>query len=607
MSAETRTGPIAASFLMTRLLILFLTTALLIACAGKQHTADSPASNVAQAETAVTPEEKDVHAPAARRIPDESVYPLLLAEFAIRRKAYDTALKLYLEQAFLLNDTGVAQHTTRLAKFMRNGPQTLRSATLWLALEPDSVEANITAARLLANQGRSLEALPLLAHVARLGEKVDFAMLLQGYGQLAPALRIQLVNSIELLAQEYPTDPSLILTQALLDADAKRYPEAIAKTNALFELEPNHRQALLLEARILLAQGEKSPFKHMNQALIANPDNARLRVEYARLLATTDMEAARQQFEILSANDPNDTGLLLSLALISREIGDNSAAKDYLQKILVLKKREDEAHYHLGRIAEQEGQHTEAITHYMQVSDGSEYLPAIQRLSNILVNSGHFEANRDWFIKQRGVYRERSEQLFSIEADILSGAGAYDASMAILNIALNELPNSTSLRYARSMLAEQQNDLTLMESDLRAILAQDPENATALNALGYTLVNRTDRYADAFELISQALELEPDAPAILDSMGWAHYKLGDHARAIEFLTRAYAVFPDAEVAAHLGEVLWVSGNAQQAIQIWQGALLKAPDSPVLSETLQRLGVKMSDIDTLTTPRSNEAP
>lgn len=592
---------------MTRLLILFLTTALLIACAGKQHTADSPASNVAQAAPPVIPEEKDAPTPAARRIPDASVYPLLLAEFAIRRKAYDTALELYLEQAFLLNDTGVAQHTTRLAKFMRNGPQTLRSATLWLALEPDSIEANITAARLLANQGRSLEALPLLAHVARLGEKVDFAMLLQGYGQLAPTLRIELVNSIESLAQAYPTDPSLMLTQALLDADAKRYGDALAKTNALFELEPNHRQALLLEARILLAQGEKSPFKRMNQVLNANPDNARLRVEYARLLANTDMEAARHQFEILSANDPSDTGLLLSLALISREIGDNIAAKDSLEKILALEKRQHEAHYHLGRIAEQEGQHKEAITHYMQVSDGSEYLPATQRLSNILVNTGHFETNRDWFIKQRGIYPERSEQLFSIEADILSGAGAYDASMAILNIALSELPNSTSLRYARSMLAEQQNNLALMESDLRAILAQDPENATALNALGYTLANRTDRYADAFELIAQALELEPDAPAILDSMGWAYYKLGDHARAIEFLTRAYAVFPDAEVAAHLGEVLWASGNAQQAIQIWQGALLKTPDSPVLGETLQRLGVKMSDIDTLTTPRSNEAP
>ena len=140
------------------------------------------------------------------------------------------------------------------------------------------------------------------------------------------------------------------------------------------------------------------------------------------------------------------------------------------------------------------------------------------------------------------------------------------------------------------MLGEQQDDLELMESDLRNIIERDPDNATALNALGYTLANRTDRYDEAYDLIARALELQPDEPAILDSMGWILYRKGNYTEALDYLTRAYAVFPDPEVAAHLGEVMWVSGDTEGATRIWQGALMKDPDHKVLVSTLERLGV-----------------
>jgi len=148
------------------------------------------------------------------------------------------------------------------------------------------------------------------------------------------------------------------------------------------------------------------------------------------------------------------------------------------------------------------------------------------------------------------------------------------------------------------MLAEQRGDLELLESDLRRIIAEEPDNATAMNALGYTLANRTRRYEEAYSLISQALALQPNEAAILDSMGWVLYRMNRNEEALDYLTRAYAAFPDPEVAAHLGEVLWVTGDTDGAKQVWQGALLKDPDNVVLVETLQRLEVTGLQLPTL---------
>ncbi len=154
------------------------------------------------------------------------------------------------------------------------------------------------------------------------------------------------------------------------------------------------------------------------------------------------------------------------------------------------------------------------------------------------------------------------------------------------------------------MLGQQQSDIAMMEADLRAILARDPNNATALNALGYTLADQTDRLDEAHSLISRALELDPAEPAILDSMGWVLFRKGEIDQSIDYLTRAYAAFPDPEVAAHLGEVLWMNGDTEKARQIWQGALLKAPNHSVLQETLLRLGV--TDLNTLPPPPQTDS-
>ncbi|HEY6131474.1 MAG TPA: tetratricopeptide repeat protein [Halioglobus sp.] len=565
---------------MLRLLALAIFYALLTACA-----AQAP---VAEQEVETKPE------PAAevaeRPFPKDSLYALLVAEFALRRQAYDVTLQQYMEQATMLRDAGVSAHTTHLTQFLQREGEAQQAARLWVELEPENAEANNTLAALLARQGRTLEALPYLAVVERQTGSANFPMLLNGFGQLNNEQRAELVEGINKLNVEFPKNTSLLLTQAMLHTEYQQYDKALDELRTLFKLEPEQPQAILLEAKILAEQKAANPYARLQRILQENPDAQMLRLQYARLLTATDMPAAREQFEILSAQSPKDSDLLLSLALINREIGDPAATITYLRQVIALGPRADEAYYYLGRMAEENGNPEAAISEYMRVKEGEEYFAANNRIGQILVDGGQLDRYHAWFDQQREEKPPLRDQLYGLEADILSRAGSTREAMQVLNKALAKMPDNTSLRYARAMLNEQLDDLVSMEQDLRFILAADPDNTTALNALGYTLADRTTRYTEALTLVSRALELQPNEPAILDSMGWVLFRTGRNDEAVEYLTRAYANFPDPEVAAHLGEVLWVKGDNDAAMAVWQGALARDPGHPVLLGTLNRLGI-----------------
>lgn len=567
--------------IMFRLLLPGIACALLIACA-----TPAPVATVAPAASAVEPEATVPE----RAFPNDSVYPLLLAEFALRRRNFDVALQQYAKQAPLLRDPGVSAHTTHLAQYMSREQEAFEAVQLWVELEPDNLEANNTLAILLIRQGRTMDALPHLALLARNGEEANFPTLLNGFNELEPGEQAELLAGIDTLLVEMPRDVQLLLTKALAQAELDQFDPALATLEQIFAVEPDQKQAALVEARILLAQNNPQPYTRLQRLLEKDPQDTQVRLQYARLLTTNDMQAAQEQFEILSAQSPRNGELLLSLALINRETGNDEGAKAYLHQLLALEQHIDEAHYYLGRIAEQEGDLQTAVYHYKQVEDGREFLVANGRLGTLLFEDGQQAEYRAWLAQLREQYPERAEQLYGMEADLLARSDELAAALALLNQSLLELPDSTALRYARSMLAEQQGDLDLMESDLRLILAAEPTNATAMNALGYTLANRTQRYTEAYELISGALDLQPNEPAILDSMGWVLYRMNRNEEALDYLTRAYAAFPDPEVAAHLGEVLWVSGETDTARTVWQGALLKDPDNAILAETLRRLQV-----------------
>jgi tetratricopeptide (TPR) repeat protein len=569
--------------IMRHHLVPVVFVALLSACANQTVTSEARLAEAAVAES--TPDS----APE-RPIPADSVYPLLVAEFALRRGSYGISLHNYLAQAEVLADPAVSARATQLAQFLNREDDALKAAQQWVDLQSDNVEANNTVATLLSRQGRTVEAIPYMARVARGKKSAPFPLLLTGYGSLSDEDRLALGVGMGELAEEFPRDPALLLSHAMLYEEQGKSTLALKKLDKVFEQRPFQRQALLLEAKILMDLEAATPLRHIEQALQTNPRDDQLRLQYARLLTRSSMVAARQQFEILSANAPSNVDLLLSLAIINRENGDTVEAKANLMQMLNLGQRVDEAHYYLGRILEEEGDLENAISEYMAVQEGRDFISANGRISQILFKSGQLDRSHAYLESLRSKYPLRKEQLYALEIELLTRDDDLDGAVNMVNQALQELPESTDLRYARSMLREQQNNLVLMEQDLRAILEQDPNNVTALNALGYTLANRTDRIPEAYMLVSKALALEPEEPAILDSMGWILFRQGKYAEAVLYLNRAYAKYPDAEVAAHLGEALWVSGNRDSALAIWQEAFQKNPEHEVLVETMTRHGV-----------------
>jgi tetratricopeptide (TPR) repeat protein len=203
----------------------------------------------------------------------------------------------------------------------------------------------------------------------------------------------------------------------------------------------------------------------------------------------------------------------------------------------------------------------------------------------------------DWLAQRRQQYPELAAGLYLLESDMLVKNELYDNAHFLLTEALDKFPDNQNLLYGRSLVSEKRMDIELLEQDLREMLRHDPSNPLALNALGYSLANLTDRYDEALELIRKALSLKPDDAAIMDSMGWVLYRLGNYQESLDYLTKALSLFPNHEVAAHLGEVLWVTGQHEKALSVFTEALAKEPDSQILKSTMERLQIDPDQLET----------
>jgi tetratricopeptide (TPR) repeat protein len=285
---------------------------------------------------------------------------------------------------------------------------------------------------------------------------------------------------------------------------------------------------------------------------------------------------------------PDDDELRYSLALVCLEAKAWDEAAGYLHDLVERGAHVDSAHLNLGRIAEERDDPQAALDEYAQVGPGTDFLAAQLRLADILVSNGKSADAAKALAEARDNQPDYAVQLYLIETEALVNNDKLAQASHVLGKALQQFPDDINLLYTRAMLAEKRDDLPQMEKDLRAIIQREPNNAMALNALGYTLSDRTTRYAEAKALIEKAHALTPDDPAVLDSLGWVNYRLGNLDAAEGYLRKALERFPDQEVAAHLGEVLWANGKQREARQVWSKFLQEQPDSPLLRSTVLRV-------------------
>ncbi len=232
-----------------------------------------------------------------------------------------------------------------------------------------------------------------------------------------------------------------------------------------------------------------------------------------------------------------------------------------------------------------------ALAQYQKVSLGPFFGLAQIQIAQILADQNQLEQARAGLAQARKQDPEDAVDFIITEAALLVKVENYAAAEVVFKQALKEYPDNPELLYSHSVLAGQQKNWPAAERDLRRIIKMHPNSSVALNALGYTLADQNRNLKEAYELIQQAYRLEPNDPSIMDSMGWIEYRLGHYAEAQTLLEKAYKLFPDHEVAAHLGEVLWMQGKKEQAEKLWREALKKTPDSDVLRDTMKRFHVE----------------
>ena len=518
------------------------------------------------------------------------LYHLIVAEFAGQRGQMDLAVEHYLETSKQLRDLDIAKRATRIAVFARKNEAALETAKIWVEQAPDDTEARQILAAMYIRSGNADAASTHLEHVLNAESKSANRQLRMIANLLSrEENKLTALSVMEQLMLRRPNDGDALVAYALL---AIRSEELDTANDAMQRVSStgvgDTNIAMAYVALLQKHQKSRVAFEWLERAIEKNPNDTALRLIYARLLADSNRyEEARIQFVMVAAKTPENSDVVYALGLLNLQANRIDAAHDNFKQLLKLDGRRDDANFYLAQIAESREQLTEALELYRVIKIGQNYFQAQIRIALILSSQDNVidaQAHLHAIVPKD---EEQRLHLLRAEGEILTEHDRLEEALAVYDSALDDIYDM-ELLYARAMLAEKMGRLEILEFDLQTIIEREPDNSQALNALGYTLADRTDRYEEAYQFIERAFALNPDDFYILDSMGWALYRLGRFGEALEFLNRARKIKDDPEVAAHLGEVLWVMGDKAAARDIWDSALKHKPDDQRLLDVIERL-------------------
>lgn len=566
-------------------LLLLLGSALLVSGCQQQLTRDA---------VAVSPPAPELPFPEPEAGPAELdgdiVYSYLAGELGTQRGDLAVAYGHYLHAAILAHDAYAAERATRIAIFREDIPGALRAAHRWVELAPNDPQARQTAVLLFLRADQPEEALAQAQALLRIADALGEDGFLQvaaviGKGHAAP----QGMSLMRQLAAEHPGDARAFFALAMAEAAIEDWTAAEADLQRAMELRPDWAKPWVLMARVLAAQGRADEARALLQKGVRQyPNETLLRTAYARTLVDTgDFPAALEQFRELHQQSPEDDDVLYALAVLAVQAEQWDEARSAWQALRNLGKRYDEATYYLGLVEEQTGNKAVAAGLYAAVGKGPLRVDAALRLAQLKSEMGAWREAQQVLAEIRVLEPERAVDIYLAETRLVAEHGNQEEVLGVYETALRAYPGNTDLLYGRAIYAAEQGRIDWVERDLKQVLEQEPDNADALNALGFTLADQTDRYQEAFAYIQKAHKLKPDSAAILDSMGWVYYRLGKLELALQYLNRALERMQDPEIAAHLGEVLWVSGERDKARQVWREAQDANPDDRKLRAVMER--------------------
>jgi len=522
----------------------------------------------------------------------DPLYWVMVAEVAADRQDQPAAVEAYTKAAGLSDDPAVAERATELALLSGDLESALSTARRWVSLDPSSVGGLRSLTLLYLHAGKIDEAKQALTRLidSSPGKPQEGWMLLQQTLSAEMVTRAGALNMLREMRDQYSNLAAAQYVYAGFALAVGSLEESLIAVNQAERLAPNWTQVKALKVRVLQAQGKKpEAMQAILAALKSYPNDPALRLTYAKILIETqDFKRAGREFQKVLDLDQDNPEALYALGLLAMDEERYSEARRNFLQLLKTGQRRFDACYHLGVLDTESGNNESALEWLGQVQGGQFLFPAQIQIADVLARLGRMETSR-LHLKQ---LRERNPQLalplYLAEGELLLTHGQAEDSVAIYNEAAQTYPDDRRLRYGRALAADRVGDVVLAEEDLRFIIDQFPEDAEALNAFGYMLIERTDRLGEAKNLIERALTLRPDNAAIMDSMGWVYFKLGKYKQAKQYLQQAYQLDKDPEIAAHWGELLWTLGRRDEARRIIEQARQRAPDNESLNEVIERL-------------------
>jgi tetratricopeptide (TPR) repeat protein len=534
-------------------------------------------------------------------------YQLLIGELELNSGQAGVAFQVLLDAARRTGDEELFKRVVNIAIQARAGDQALLAARSWADTVPTSVDAHQTIVQLLALLNKPAEVpqpLATLLKVAPAVQRPGLIVALPRLFQRSPDPKAVLAALAPVLqAQTGALKPAALYTEARFAINAGENARALALTRELDQALPDSDDTMQLAVDLLPVEPQAEGL--ITARLQKKPDQHALRQAYGRTLVKAQRPAdAAREFRLLTEATPDNPAVWLALGAIELELKHLPAAETALREGLKrldtpaagtdaeIKARAEgrqSAWLMLSQAAEQRGDFKAAEAALQKVDGGG--IDVKFRRASLLARQGKVAEGRKLLQPAADASDADARAALLAEAQLLREQRDYAGAASVLKAATERFKEDTDLLYEQAMMSEKLGRFEEMEAQLRRVIELKPDHHHAYNALGYSFADRNLRLPEAKQLIERALKLAPGEPFIVDSLGWVEFRLGNLPEATRLLRQAHAGRPDAEIAAHLGEVLWASGAQDEARRVFGDAAQREPGNEALRETLDRLKVK----------------
>jgi len=562
---------------------------LLSGCAGSPEKPSAPEEAKTQdkpLEANVKVQQKEVKTAIA----PEVLYMLLAAELAGQRGQYEIALEGYMEAAKRVNDPRFAERAASIAMYMKNRGKTDEALSLWLSQDPKSLIARKLAALSALRSGDKRLAVDHINALLK-SDPLDFEnALLELVGVLQKDDKAAFIYDVlETVSATNPDQAVIYFVESLLSMQMNNKDIAEKKVQQALSIKPDWDNAIILHAQIALSSGDLNKAKQLlADAAGKYPENGKIKKMQGQVLVKAgEYEQASEIYQAIIAADFKDAEAQFDLALLNLQMDRDKKAEDLLKTLLEQAGWRDRASFYLGKIEENRGNVKKALNWFDKVTDGPFAFESSMSAVSLLVKDKQFNdagLRLDALVRQ---YPKQKLRIILMQAGLYNQQAQYGKAFDLLTRALAEQPDQKDLLYTRALMADRLGKREVLESDLQKILVQYPNDAEALNALGYSLLDDSTRHLEAEKYLQQALKLRPDEAVIIDSYGWLQFKLGRPQQALLYLEQAYAKQQEGEIVAHLCEVLWALGKQGEAKKIFAKALKIDPEDEYLLDFKKR--------------------